>query len=111
MTFVPLRRRGPTADANAGAKNGIHHLRTTAPGANRSRCTAVRRQEKNPIESSSDSVGKFGRAGAGKEAAWVVARECDAAPLGVQHERFAEELQLLREPAAPGVQRSHDREP
>ena len=61
----PRRRSGPTAEAKAGAKNGIHHLRTTAPGAKRSSAPAVRRQLQGRTESSRASTGKRGRSAAG----------------------------------------------
>src|ERR1044071_497604 len=69
-TRVPRRRSGPTADANAGAKNGIHHLSITAPGAQRSRCAAVRRHDQGPIESRSAAVGKRGRGAC--SSSWLV---------------------------------------
>src|SRR4029078_4309826 len=68
-TLVPRRRSGPTLDANAGAKNGSHHLRITSPGATRSSSAAVRRQLHGPIESSSAVTGK--RGGGAEASFWL----------------------------------------
>src|SRR5439155_10793052 len=64
-TRVPRSRSGPTDDANAGPKNGIHHLRITAPGPKRSRWAATRRQLRGSIESSRPATGNFGRSASG----------------------------------------------